>query len=75
MPLLNILKMGKAKKLLKKCSSRNIHCSITYQKNNDFSVEISKGYNRNYEILFYTDGHTKLKTAVQEAAKFVNSLH
>jgi len=70
MPLLNILKMGKAKKLLKECSSRNIHCSITYQKTNDFSVEISK----DYEILFYTES-PKLKTAVQEAAKFVNSLH
>jgi len=69
--------MGKAKKLLKECSSRNIHCSITYQKMNDFSVEISKGYisNRSYQILFYTDGHVKLKTAVKEAAKFVNSLH
>jgi|AntAceMinimDraft_6_1070360.scaffolds.fasta_scaffold83384_1 hypothetical protein len=63
---------SKAEMLLKECSSRNILLAIEYQKTNGFSVEI---LNRSHEIMFYTDGHTKLKTAVKEAAKFVNSLH
>lgn len=63
--------MKKANKLMNKCISLNLHCAITYQKMNDFSVEIYTGYRSTYEKLFYTDGHIKSKKAIKKALKYL----
>jgi len=55
------------------CISRNLHCSITYQKINDYSVEIYRGYKTRYEKVFYTDGHIKPKKAIKKALKFLSN--
>lgn len=65
--------MKKAQKLMNECISRNLHCSITYQKINNYSVEIYRGYKSFYEKIFYTDGHTKSKRAIKKALKFLSN--
>jgi len=65
--------MKKAKKLIKVCKSKNLNCSITYQRINDCSVEIYTGYGENYKGLFYTDGHSKPKEAIKEALLFLTN--
>ena len=64
--------MGKTKKLIGECKSRNMNCSITYENITDCSVEIYTGYGKNYERIFYTDGHLKPKKAVKKALKFIH---
>lgn len=66
--------MSKAEKLLIECKSRNLHCSITYQKINDYSVEIYTGYMSTYQKHYYTDGHIRLKKAIKSARKYLKSL-
>jgi hypothetical protein len=66
--------MKKLKQLIGECKSRNLHCSVTYQKINDISIEIYKGYKSTYVKLFYTDGHIKLKKAIKLALKFIVSI-
>lgn len=63
--------MNKTKKLMIECELRNLHCSITYQKINDYSIEIYTGYKKSYHQIFYTDGHIKLKAAVKQALKYL----
>lgn len=55
------------KELFDECKSRNYNCSLTYQKINDFSVEIYQGYKLDYNQIFYTDGHLTYDEAIQEA--------
>jgi len=65
--------MKKVEELMHECISRNMNCSVTYQRINDFSVEIYKGYGTGYKCLFYTDGHIKLKKAIRAALNFLES--
>jgi hypothetical protein len=60
--------------LFNECISRSYHCSITYQRINDYSVEIYKGYLVNYDKIFYVDGHIKKETAIRAALKFLHSV-
>lgn len=57
--------------LFDECKNNDLHCSITHQRNNDFSIEIYTGYVDSYKSVYYTDGHIKLKKAVNEAIKFI----
>ena len=63
--------MSKAEKLMIECESRNLHCSITYQKINDYSVTIYNGYSLDYKKVFFTDGHIRMNHAIKEARKFL----
>ena len=65
--------MKKAQQLMNKCISRDLHCSITNQRINDYSVEIYRGYKKNYQKVFYTDGHIKPKKAIKKALKFLSN--
>lgn len=58
-------------RLFAECQNRNLHASITYQRINDFSIEIYTGYVSNYVKLFYTDGHTDLNAAIKAALGFL----
>lgn len=58
--------------LFQLCQSNNYNCSITYQRINDYSVEIYKGYgNSNYNKIFYTDGHIDVNHAIRLGLKFL----
>lgn len=67
-----VLIMKKINALMLECQNRNFHCSISWQRITDFSIEIYTGYESKYRKIFYTDGHIKLKHAVKEANKFMN---
>ena len=60
-------------KLFNECKARNYNCSLTYQRINDFSVEIYKGYKDTYQKVFYTDGHLEKSIAIKKALKFLNA--
>lgn len=60
--------------LFEECKNRAMNCSITYQRINDYSVEIYKGYETSYQKIFYTDGHLEPKTAIRKALKFLRAL-
>lgn len=64
--------MKKAKQLMSECMSRRLNCSITFQRMNDYSVEIYTGYKETYKKVFYTDGHTQPKKAIRKALKFLS---
>ena len=51
------------------CKEYNIHCSISYQRINDYSVELYKGYKSDYKKLFYSDGHS----SIPELLEFVQN--
>lgn len=57
--------------LFQECKSRDYNCSITYQKINNFSVEIYTGYKSSYKLIFYTDGHTESKFAIRKTLNFL----
>lgn len=65
--------MSKIKQLMDECESRNLHCSITYQTINDYSVEIYRSANPGYDIVFYSDGHLTLKKAVKKGLKYISN--
>lgn len=58
------------------CTDRLLHYSFTWQRINDYSVEIYRGYRTNYKKVVFTDGHTKpkkaLKSAIKELKKHLN---
>ena len=58
-------------KLMDLCESKSLHCSITYQKSNNYSVEIYTGYVSTYQKVYFSDGHINLKKAVKKAYKFI----
>ena len=60
--------------LINLCKSRNLHCSITYQKINDISIEIYSGYISNYEKIYYTDGHINIDDALIVAITFLKKV-
>ena len=55
------------KKLFEICQNNNVNVSFTWQRINDYSIEIYKGYKASYELIFYTDGHTDKKQAIKKA--------
>ena len=60
------------KKIFEICQDRNLNVSFTWQRINDYSIEIYKGYKSSYELIFYTDGHTDKKQAIKKALRFLN---
>lgn len=60
--------------LFDECISRNYNCSITYQRINNYSVEIYQGYKSNYKNILYTDGHIDKEKAIKKALKFLRAL-
>jgi hypothetical protein len=60
------------KKLFEMCQNNNVNVSFTWQRINDYSIEIYKGYKSSYELIFYTDGHTDKKQAIKKALLFLN---
>ncbi|WP_324172012.1 hypothetical protein [Sulfurimonas sp.] len=63
--------MSKEKKLFGLCQSQDLNVSLTWQKINDWSVEIYLG--NTYRKIFYTDGHTRKKDALKEAIEFMET--
>lgn len=59
--------------LFQLCQSNNYNCSITYQKINDYSIEIYRGYGNNYHKIFYTDGHIDVNKAIKLGLKFLKN--
>ena len=59
------------KKIFEICQDRNWNVSFTWQKINDYSIEIYKGYKTSYELIFYTDGHTDKKQAIKKTKLFL----
>lgn len=57
--------------LMIECQSMTMNCSVTYQAINDYSVEIYRGYVKNYEKLFHSDGHSDLKEAINSGLEFM----
>jgi hypothetical protein len=68
------IKMKLETQLFDECISRNYNCSITYQRINDYSVEVYRGYQSNYEKIFYTDGHIDKEKAIRKALKFLRAM-
>ena len=60
------------KKIFEVCQINNLNVSFTWQRINDYSIEIYKGYKSSYELIFYTDGHTDKKQAIKKALRFLN---
>ena len=60
------------KKLFEISQNNNVNVSLTWQRINDHSIEIYKGYKASYELIFYTDGHTDKKQAIKKALRFLN---
>lgn len=48
-----------SEKVFEICQNNNLNVSLTWQRINDYSIEIYKGYKSSYELIFYTDGDTK----------------
>ena len=57
--------------LYHRCRQCGYNCSITFQRINEFSVEIYKGYKVNYEKIYYSDGHITAHGAAKKALKFL----
>jgi hypothetical protein len=57
--------------LFRWCAQSNYNCSITYQRINEYSVEIYKGYKTNYEKIYYSDGHLTPLEAAKQGLKFL----
>ena len=64
--------MNKIKKLFAICEDSNWHVSLTYQRINDYSVEIYTGYVSSYENLFFSDGHASIDGAIQKGLDWCN---
>lgn len=62
------------KELFEICQDRNWNVSLTWQKINDYSIEIYKGYKSSYELIFYTDGHTDKNEAIKKAKSFLKDI-
>lgn len=55
------------------CRNQNWHFSVTWQRINDYSVEIYKGYTKTYQSIFYSDGHSTMREALKESLKFIKN--
>ena len=64
--------MKKVQELMDLCHSYDFNYSISYQKINDYSIEIYTGYKTNYKNVFYIDGELNLKKAVKKTLEFFN---
>ncbi len=56
--------------LIAECQNRDWNISLTWQKINEWSVEIYTGYKSNYEKKYYTDGHMTKEVAIETALEF-----
>ena len=59
------------KKIFEICPDRNLNISFTWQRINNYSIEIYKGYKSSYEVIFYTDGHSDKKQAIKKVKSFL----
>ena len=59
------------KKIFEICQVRNWNVSFTWQRINNYSIEIYKGYKSSYELIFYTDGNTDKKQAIKKVKSFL----
>ena len=57
--------------LFNECKERSLNCSLTYQRINDYSIEIYTGYKDSYKKVFYTDGHLDKIFAIKSALNFI----
>ena len=57
--------------LFDECKKRSLNCSLTYQRINDYSVEIYTGYKDSYQKVFYTDGHLDKIVAIKSALNYI----
>lgn len=62
----------KYKELLNICEGRNLHCSITWQRITDYSIEIYTGYKKTYSCFHYSDGHIKVEEAIESGINWLN---
>ena len=65
--------MKKIKELMAECENRNLNCSITYQRINNYSVEIYTGYEKKYKKIYYSDGHLRMKNAIKNGLKYLKN--
>ncbi len=56
--------------LIAECQARDWNISLTWQKINEWSIEIYTGYKSNYEEKYYTDGHMTKEVAIETALEF-----
>ncbi len=57
------------------CQNRAFNFSLTWQKMDDWSLEIYTGYSKHsYELRFYTDGHSKREDAIKEGLEYMRDL-
>lgn len=56
--------------LISECQRRDWNISLTWQKINEWSVEIYTGYKSSYEKKYYTDGHMTKEVAIETALEF-----
>jgi len=59
------------KELFNECKSRSLHVSLTQQRITDISVEIYKGFNTNYEKVYFIDSCSTIKEAASKALHFL----
>lgn len=64
--------MEKLEQLYSVCKDRIYNCSVTYQRINDYSVEIYTGHETNYKNIYYTNGHSCITDAIDVALNFLN---
>ncbi len=65
------MKFEKVEDLYDECRNCNYHVSLTWQRITNYSVEIYKGYQRDYVKIYYSDGHVTLKEAIKKGLKFM----
>ena len=59
------------KKIFEICQDRNLNVSFTWQRINNYSIEIYKGFKSSYEVIFYTDGHSDKKQEIKKVKSFL----
>ena len=58
--------------LFNRCIGLNLNVSLTYQRINDYSVEIYTGYGDSYKQLFYADGYVTRIGVIQKAIRYLD---
>lgn len=70
----NVGKIRTFEELISICKNNNFNITIGYQKINDYSIEIYKGYVSNYEQIYYSDGDIDLDFTILKAINFVENI-
>lgn len=60
--------------LFNRCISLGFNVSLTYQRINDYSIEIYHGYQTSYKQYFYTDGNLTRMGAIRKAIRYLDKL-